>query len=178
MHYVNTVKGHSYDLGGSLVKSGIRTNRIAAVTIIILMLVVGCSQPSITIDDLYLESWTALQALKHGNFKYIPAHKDISVTSNNNGTQIKIDSSSIINGREMTLHLIYPSECIIKNDKVLFAANKEFNTIKKCVDKFTSNPTQLESCSVSAQIYNGENATVIQDRANAPHMDVWIYDVD
>jgi len=127
--------------------------------------------------DLYLESRTALEAYKKGNYCYIPANRKITVTTKKDANQFRIVAIGFVNDRKMALHLTFPSECLVKHAVCLHDANREFEALKKCVDEAASG-TPAEPCSVASLILNGESGSIVRDRLHAPHMDVWIYDVD
>jgi hypothetical protein len=144
----------------------------------IVVFLVGCSEKSTTIGDLYLESYTALQAYKHGKYNYIPADNKITVTAKKEENQFKITAIGFVHNRKMALHLIFPQECLSKNDTCLLGANKEFDALRMCVDNATSGKPATSSCSVSSLIINDGMGSIVRDKLNAPNMDVWIYDVD
>lgn len=140
--------------------------------------VAGCSEKPTTMGDLYLESRTALEAYKTGNNRYIPANRKVTVTTSKDATRFRSIAIGVVNGRKMVLHLTFPIDCLMKNARSLHNANKEFDALRKCVDKATSSSSATDPCSVSPQIIDGENGAIVRDRLHAPHMDVWIYDVD
>lgn len=144
----------------------------------IFMALAGCSEKPAGIGDLYLESRTALEAYKTGNYCYIPTNKNISVTTKQDATQVRIVASGFVNARKMALHLTFPTQCLLKNAVCLHDANKEFDALRKCADAATSGSPVPVSCSVSSLIINDETGAIIKDRLHAPHMDVWVYDVD
>ena len=146
---------------------------------IALLLFVGCAEQTTTIGDLYVEAWTALQAYKHGNYYYIPANNKISVATRKADTQFRVISIGFVQNRKMALHLTYPNEWVIKDGNSLNGANKEFESLRRCVDKVTSGTAgPMDSCATSILILNGENGIVVRDIIHAPHMDVWMYNVD
>jgi hypothetical protein len=138
------------------------------------MLMIACSEQSIKIDDLYLESWTALEAYKHGKYTYIPANKEITVTAKIDGTQFKVTTIGFVQNRKMVLHLTFPNVCLSKKDTCLLGANKELDALRKCVDKAISGIPATGSCSVSSLIINGDKGSTVSDQLNAPHIDVWV----
>ncbi|KAB0665610.1 hypothetical protein F6V25_07760 [Oryzomonas japonica] len=138
----------------------------------------GCAEKPMDIGDLYLESRTALEAYKAGNYRYIPANRQISVTTKQDATQFRIIAIGFVNARKMALHLTFPTECLLKHAACLRNANQEFTALKKCVDTATSGSPAPASCSVSSLIINDGTGAIIRDRIHAPHMDVWVYDVD
>jgi len=153
------------------------TNRIS-IFAIVLMLLVGCSVKSTTIDDLYIEAWTALEAYKHGNYIYNPADKNITITTNKYETDFKISATAVVKNRKTALRLTYPNVCLFNNDQCLRSANKEFVALNKCVNKAVSGLPFTDSCSSSSFTINGKKILMVKDSLNSPHMDVWIYNVD
>lgn len=151
----------------------VKTNRISAFATFF-MLLVGCSEKSITIGDLYLEAWTALEAYKHGKYTYIPASKEITVTAIMDGNQFKVSAIGFVQNRKMALRLTYPKVCLSKKDTCLLGANKELDALRKCVDKAISGTPATGSCSVSSMIINGDKGSIVSDQLNAPHIDVWV----
>lgn len=140
---------------------------------------VGCSEKTVTIGDMYLEAWTALEAYKHGKYKYIPSDNKILVTTKKDDSKFKVVAISAISGKKIALHLTFPDTCLIsKNETCLQGANKEFDALRKCVDKAVNRQPSTSPCSSTSLIINGEMGQVVKDQLNAPHMDVWIYDVD
>jgi hypothetical protein len=152
-------------------------DRIALGAVIFVALA-GCSEKPTSIDDLYLESRTALEAYKTGNYCYVPANRHLTVTTKRDGAQFKIIAIGFVNARKMALHLTFPADCLVKHAVCLHDANQEFAALKKCVDKATSGSPAPDPCSVSSLIINDATGAVIRDRLHAPHMDVWVYDVD
>jgi len=150
-----------------------KTNRMS-IFAIVFMLMAGCSESSIKIDDLYLESWTALEAYKHGKYNYIPASKEITVSTKIDGNQFKVTATGIVQNRKMSLHLTFPKVCLSKKDTCLLGANKELDALRKCVDKAIGHTPATGSCSVSSLIINGEVGSTVSDQLYAPHMDVWV----
>jgi len=145
-----------------------------SVLAIVFMLLIGCSKQSITIDNLYLESWTALEAYKHGKYTYIPANKEISVTTKIDGNQFKVTTIGFVQNRKMALHFIFPNVCLLKKDNCLLGSNKEFNALKKCVDEIASGSPATGSCSVSSLTIDGDIGITVMDQVHAPHLDVWV----
>jgi hypothetical protein len=144
------------------------------VFVIAFMMMVGCSEKSTTLDDLYLESWTSLEAYKHGKYTYIPANREITVSAKMEGNLFKVTAIGFVQNRKMALHLTYPTNCLSKKDTCLLGANKEFDALKKCIDKSTSGNPATNSCSVSSLFINGEIGSTVSDQLHAPHMDVWV----
>jgi hypothetical protein len=138
------------------------------------MLLIGCSKQSITIENLYLESWISLEAYKHGKYTYIPANKEINVTTKIDGSQFKVTAIGFIQNRKLALHLIYPTNCLSKRDTCLLGANKEFKALKKCVDDIVSGYPATGACYVTSLTINGDIGLTVLDQVHAPHMDVWI----
>lgn len=144
----------------------------------IIMALTGCSEKQTDIGDLYLESRTALEAYRAGNYCYLPTNKQITVTTKQDATQVRIIAIGFINGRKMALHLTFPAECLLKNAVCLHDANREFAALKRCVDTATAGSPAPAPCAVSTLIINDASGAIIRDRVHAPHMDVWVYDVD
>ncbi|KAB0670396.1 hypothetical protein F6V30_09595 [Oryzomonas sagensis] len=145
---------------------------------VIFMALSGCTEKPTGLGDLYLESRTALEAYKSGNHSYTPANRQVSVTTKQDATQLRIIAIGFVNGRKMALHLTFPTECLLKHAACLHNANQEFAALKKCVDTATSGSPAPASCSVSSLIINDGTGAIIRDRIHASHMDVWVYDVD
>lgn len=144
----------------------------------VFLVLAGCSERPTTMGDLYLESRTALEAYKRGNYSYIPANGKITVTTRKDAAQVRVIAIGFVNDRKMALHLTFPADCLAKNAPCLRDANKEFDALEKCVDRAAGALPAAGSCSVSSLIINGEGGSIVKDRLHAPHMDVWVYDVD
>ncbi|QEM67623.1 hypothetical protein FO488_05290 [Geobacter sp. FeAm09] len=144
----------------------------------IFMALAGCAEKPAGIGDLYLESRTALEAYRAGNYRYLPTNRNITVTTKQVAEKVRIVAIGFVGGRKMALHLTFPAECLLKNATCLHDANREFDALKKCVDTATGGSPAPDSCSVSTLIINDGTGAVIRDRRHAPHMDVWVYDVD
>jgi len=155
----------------------IKANR-TPVIILVFMFLVGCTEKPITLDDYYLESWTALEAFINGNNHYIPANKEIAIATQKDKTELKIIASGISPDGKIIFHLGFPTKLIFKNSPYLRGANKEFEALKRCLDKFNSGSSEMGTCSASDQVMNGEQGSVVSDRQHAPHMDVWICNIE
>jgi hypothetical protein len=143
------------------------------------MLMVGCTQRPINIDDLYLEAWIALEALTKGNYNPIPVSKKISITTTEKTeTQCKVITNGLVNKRKMAFCLTYPNELLKGKDTFIIGSDSEFIALRKCVDKFISGSSEMGSCSVTSLIINGEKGATIVDRIYAPHMDIWVKNID
>src|ERR1035437_579933 len=141
----------------------IKANR-TPVIILAFMFLVGCSEKPITIDDFYLESWTALEAFINGNYHYTPANKEIDIATQKDKTELKIIASGITPDGKIIFQLDFPTKLIFKNSPYLRGANKEFEALKRCVDKFNRNSSEMDTCSASDQVMNGEQGSVVSDR--------------
>lgn len=150
---------------------------ILFIFVLLLMLLISCSEKSTTIGDLYLESWTTLEAYIHGKYHYIPTNKEITVTTQKDETQLKIIAAGSVNDRKMVFQLSFENRCLFKNSPCFRGANREFDALKKCVDKIVRASSAPNSCSFSSLITGGEKGSIVRDRSHAPHMDVWVSDV-
>jgi len=156
----------------------IATARQILLFALLFMVPAACSERPVTIGDLYLESRTALEAYKKGNYSYAPANGKITVSTKKDAAQVRIVAIGFVNDRKMALHLTFPTTCLLKHAPCLRDANQEFDALKKCVDRAADGSPATGSCSVSTLIINGESGLIVRDRLHAPHMDVWVYDVD
>jgi|GEM_PF-2420267 len=138
----------------------------------------GCSGRPTTMGDLYLESRTALEAYRRGNYRYVPANGKITVTTAKEAAQFRIVAVGSVNDRKMALHLAFPSECLLKHAACLHDANKEFEALKKCADKVVSRTPVPPSCSAAPQIMDGVGGLTVRNRQYAPHMDMWVSDLN
>lgn len=138
----------------------------------------GCSGRPATMGDLYLESRTALEAYRRGNYRYVPANGKIAVTTTKEAAQFRIVAVGSINDRKMALHLAFPSECLLKHAACLHDANREFEALKKCADKAVNGTPMAAPCSAAPQIMDGVGGLTVRNRQYAPHMDMWVSDLN
>ena len=145
----------------------------------VFLVVTACTELPVTTGDLYLESWTALQAYKHGKFTYIPADKRITVNVTNDGQKLKITANSIIDDSKTALTLTYPNECLQPKHKAcLSGANNEYRALSECFEKAINGEDATGSCSVSMFVFNGTTGLLVKNPKDAPHMEIWVDDDD
>jgi hypothetical protein len=65
-------------------------------------------------------------------------------------------------------------DCVSRRKSPLLGANNEFAALNKCFVKVSNDSVLSDSCSIS----DNEGCIIVRSQKQAPHMDVWIYDVD